>query len=104
MKGRKTMSTNITVQDYERAERDLIREEARRGFRAHAIAYTVVNAILLVLNLLVIRFTDDNAYWFMFPLVGWGIGLTMHYVFGVRQLEAQITERQARIEKRAEHA
>ena len=98
------MATMMTVGEYEQAERDVMREEARQGFRAHAIAYALVNLLLVGINLAVVWTTDDNAIWFVFPLVGWGIGLTMHYVFGIRRFDAHVAEWQARIEQRAQQA
>jgi uncharacterized membrane protein YdbT with pleckstrin-like domain len=95
------MSAPITVGEYERAEREVTRAEARRGFRIHATAYVLVNLLLAAINLIVVTQTSEDAIWFVFPLLCWGVGLTMHYVFGVRRLEANITERQARIEQRA---
>jgi hypothetical protein len=95
------MSTAITVREYERAEREITRAEVRTGFRAHAIVFALVNLLLAAINLIVVSQTSEDAVWFVFPLACWGVGLTMHYVFGVRRLEANITERQARIEQRA---
>jgi hypothetical protein len=39
--------------------------------------------------------------WAVFPLVGWGIGLTLHYLYGLRWADKTITDRQTRIEQRA---
>ena len=96
------MAATITLQQYERAERELEREEVMRGFQFHRNAYLIVNALLLVINLLVRRYTDANFLWFVFPLICWGVGLTMHYAMGVRRFEANITQQQARIEQRAQ--
>jgi hypothetical protein len=71
---------------FERAverERDERRERrhraARAGFRWHARAYLAVNAVL-VLIWLSIWLQRDGAYpWFVYPLIGWGIGLAVHY-------------------------
>lgn len=95
-------ATSITVQQYEQAEREVIREEERRGFMVHATAYVLVNILLVAINLILIAQTSDDFIWFVFPLVGWGFGLAMHYLFGVRRMESNITERQHRIEERAE--
>ena len=95
------MAATISVQDYERAERELKREEARRGFRLHSTVYVAINLMLIAINLLVIAATSATMIWFVYPLVGWGIGLTMHYIFGVRLIDAEITERQERVERRA---
>ena len=87
----------ITLEDYKAADRQLEREQARRGFTIHAIVYALVMTGLIILNLTV----ATEFPWAVFPLVGWGIGLTMHYLFGVRWVNKAITDRQARIEQRA---
>jgi hypothetical protein len=45
-----------------------------RGFYVHLTTFIVVNAFLLVLNLL----TDPDSLWFYWVLLGWGIGLVAH--------------------------
>ncbi len=55
----------------------------------------------VAINLLLATQTAADAIWFVYPRVGWGVGLAMHDVFGIRRLEAHITERQARIERQA---
>jgi hypothetical protein len=87
----------ITLEDYRRAERQLELKEARRGFTIHAIVYAVVMTSLIILNLTVAH----EFLWFLFPLVGWGAGLTAHYLFRFRWLGAAITDRQARVQQRA---
>ena len=87
----------ITLEDYKRADQQLEREEARRGFTIHAIVYALVMTGLIILNLTV----ATEFPWAVFPLIGWGIGLTMHYLFGLRWADKTITDRQARIEQRA---
>ena len=89
----------ITLEAYKRAERQLELKEARRGFTIHAIVYAVVMTSLIILNLTVAH----EFLWFLFPLVGWGIGLAMHYLHGVRGAERAIAARQAYIESRAEN-
>ena len=59
---------------YERAR---ARVQAIRGFYVHAMAFLVVNIALFSLNALV-----GGAWWFYWPLIGWGIGLGLH-AFGV---------------------
>jgi hypothetical protein len=87
----------ITLEDYKRAERQFELEGARRGLTIHAIVYVSVMTGLFILN-----FTVATGFlWFIFTLVGWGIGLTMHYLFGFRWVSKAIADRQARIEQRA---
>lgn len=45
-----------------------------RSFYQHALIYLVVNALLAGLNL----WTDPDELWFIFPLLGWGVGLAIH--------------------------
>lgn len=51
-----------------------------KGFYQHLVSYLIINAALLVINLL----TSPQYLWFLWPLVGWGIGLAFHAlsVFG----------------------
>ena len=56
------------------------RVEEIRGFYMHLVTYLVVNAVLVIINLL----TSPGSLWFFWPLGGWGIGLILHAfsVFG----------------------
>ena len=54
-----------------RAER---RADAKMSFRANLLSYVVVNAGLLVINLL----TSPGYYWVIWPVIGWGLGLLAH--------------------------
>lgn len=62
---------------YERAKK---RVEDIKGFYSHLVVYVLVNAALLVLNLL----TSPGGLWFQWPLFFWGIGIVAHAasVFG----------------------
>jgi len=66
------------VRDDEAYKRAKKRVEELKGFYAHLIVYVVVNAVLVLINL----WTSPGFLWFLFPLVGWGIGLFFHAVFG----------------------
>ena len=92
----------VTVVEYRQAERDYTVREQRRGFRAHAIVYAVVMPFMIVGNLVVIATTDADFLWFPFPLVGWGLGLLNHYLWGVRWVERGIRARQEMITAEAE--
>ncbi len=50
------------------------RADAKLGFRAHLIVFVVVNLGLVALNLA----TSPGYLWFVWPLLGWGIGLVAH--------------------------
>lgn len=52
------------------------RTEARRlGFRIHLWVYLAVNVLLVATWAL----TGGSFPWFIFPLLGWGIGVVAHY-------------------------
>jgi hypothetical protein len=51
------------------------RADAKIGFRKHFLGYVIVNAALLAINLL----TSPGYYWFVWPLLGWGIGVVAHF-------------------------
>jgi hypothetical protein len=94
---RATMANQITLEQYQSANRELRRREEKRGFRIHGIVYLFVNAILVTANLLFV----PEFLWFFFPLAGWGLGLTMHYVFGIRRLSRSITRQEERVVEEA---
>ena len=68
--------TDLERQRYEQARKHV---EALRGFYVHAIVFVVVNIGLFTINTLA-----GGAWWFFWPLMGWGIGLGAHAltVFG----------------------
>ncbi len=66
---------------YDRARK---RVEELREFYRHLVTYLVVNAFLFVLN----KLTSPGHDWFIWPLLGWGIGIVIHAasVFGIGRL------------------
>ena len=72
---------------------DEVRQKARRraqhefGFYIHLVSYLVSVAIMALINLLTTSFP-----WFVFPTLGWGIGVFSHYVavFGSRYLKERV--------------
>jgi hypothetical protein len=88
----------LTADQYRDAEFGYTLAESKRGFKIHAAIYAVVMTGLIVLNTLLIVFTDANFPWAVFPLVGWGIGLTFHYIYGYRRAGAEIRARQQKVE------
>ncbi|GIV31368.1 MAG: hypothetical protein KatS3mg029_0719 [Saprospiraceae bacterium] len=57
------------------------RVKARKEFYQHLMAFVIVNTFLFLSNLL----TSPFHWWFLYPFLGWGIGLAFHYVevFGI---------------------
>jgi hypothetical protein len=91
------MSNEISVEKYKKAYRELVLKKEKQGFTVHAVIYAGVNAGLIALNLL----TVPQVLWFIFPLVGWGIGLAGHY-FGVRRLPERLEGDEMKAEKIAQ--
>lgn len=59
----------------------MTREEKKKGFRIHRNVYCSVIGLLAVINLVFVpEFT-----WFVFPLIGWGAGLTLHYILAIKK-------------------
>lgn len=54
----------------------------RASFKVHLSTYLVVNAGLWLLWAVTSfpHFGDDYLPWPLFPMVGWGIGLSMHFI------------------------
>jgi hypothetical protein len=48
--------------------------KVRRGFYIHLTAYVVVNVLLIAINLA----TSPKYLWFVWALLGWGIGILAH--------------------------
>lgn len=64
---------------FERAARRELVEGQKVGFRTHLFAYVAVQVLLVATW----WFTSNNGEvmpWFIFPLIGWGIGLAAHYM------------------------
>lgn len=71
------------------------RVEELKSFYSHLIVYVIVNAGLFLFNML----TAPDRLWFIFPLLGWGIGLAIHafWVFaGNRLFSREWEEREIR--------
>ena len=52
------------------------RAEELQGYYIHLLVYTIVNGGLFAINLL--TKSEEGAWWFVWPLAGWGIGLAIH--------------------------
>jgi len=65
----------------------------RRALIAHAIVYSVINALLFAINFT----TTPGEWWVLFPVVFWGLVLGLHAVFG---LSSRVSERRLTREKR----
>ncbi len=91
------MTERITLDEYQTAEHELRTEQERIGFFVHAVVYVLVNALLITINLVYV----PEVVWFFYPLIGWGIGLVMHFLFSIVWVQNQTENWQARVEHRA---
>jgi hypothetical protein len=84
----------IILKSYQEAYRAVRTGQEKLGFRVNLAAYLLVNTLLIAINL----FVAQEFPWVVFPIVFWGIGVTMHYMFGVRRLEWYLKAEEARVE------
>lgn len=63
--------------EYEKARK---RVKAKKEFYQHLTSYVVMGIFFFLLNAV----TSFGAWWFYWPILGWGVGLLFHYfdVFG----------------------
>ncbi|MBI5253569.1 MAG: 2TM domain-containing protein [Euryarchaeota archaeon] len=90
------MAEEISLEDYKKVHREIIIESERRGFKIHLTAYLVINAVLIISNLV---FTPDKL-WFLWPVSGWGIGILSHYIKAVHRIEGDLKKKEAIAERR----
>lgn len=91
------MAEEITLEDYKKAYKEIIAEEEKRDFLIHLVVYVLINAMLIAMNFLY----SPEVIWFFYPLLGWGIGITAHYLGAVRWIEKTLKEKEAKAEYRA---
>lgn len=72
LKQEQVMTETIKLSEAEQEAITYVRDI--KGFYAHLISYVVVILGLLVINLL----TNPHNLWFMWPALGWGIGIVSH--------------------------
>jgi hypothetical protein len=79
--------------EQELRQRAIRRLQAKRGLMGHALAYVMVNLLLVAIW----SMTSNGFFWPLIPILGWGIGLAFNAwdVFwpapGQRQIEAEMT-------------
>ena len=82
----------------------LKRLKTKGEFRAHLVSYLIVNAGITGVWLVVAITTGAWFPWFLFPILGWGIGLAFHAwaAYGPvpsAPTEAQISQEMNRIQR-----
>lgn len=51
----------------------------RKGFQIHATAFIAVQILIVAIWALQWRIGGTPYPWFLYPLLGWGIGLAVHF-------------------------
>ena len=79
------MSEERKSPEYDLAKRKV---DAIIGFKVHFGVYLAVNLFLVVLNLLLLKKKSPQGeplpflvyFWSIWPIIGWGVGVLLHYV------------------------
>jgi hypothetical protein len=67
-------------QSKRRRRREQLERGSRKGFRIHASVYVATNLLLVMIWASTAIFGGAFIFpWFIYPLLGWGIGLAAHY-------------------------
>ena len=75
-------------------QRDAMQKQAvlmsrrRFGFKLHLIPYVFVSVFLVLLNLS----TTPRYFWSVYPILGWGLGVTIHGACVYRNWNAMATQ------------
>ncbi len=91
------MPDEISLQDYKKAHRIIMKEKEKKHFKIHFTSYLITNSIFVAVNLL---FTPDKL-WSIWPLSGWGIGVFSHYMKAVHFIEKDLDKKEALAEEMA---
>ncbi len=91
------MSEEISIGEYKRAHREVVKEKEKRVFAFHLIVYIIANIGFITWNFVYI----PEVIWFFWPLIIWGIGVTCHYLGAVRFIEKELERDEALAESRA---
>lgn len=51
----------------------------RKSFQVHATVFVAVQVLLVVVWALAWQLGGTSHPWFLYPLLGWGVGLAAHY-------------------------
>ena len=81
---------------HEQSLRAAFEAELRGGFKSHVFRFLVVNMFLFLLNI----FATPHEFWFVYPLLGWGVGLAFQGVHTFRSGPEREEEFQKWLERR----
>ena len=68
-----------TESEYRRKRRQRSARRQRKGFRIHATVFVAVQVMLVAIWALQWQLGGTSHPWFLYALVGWGVGLAAHY-------------------------
>jgi|AntAceMinimDraft_2_1070361.scaffolds.fasta_scaffold02071_5 phosphotransferase system glucose/maltose/N-acetylglucosamine-specific IIC component len=89
------MKSEISLSEYKLSFRKIAIKEQRIGFLIHSFFYVVTNSGLIYFNL-----SSKSQYsWYYWPLLCWGFGLAMHFLFGVLLFKKAIMKKEELAEK-----
>lgn len=89
--------SNRDSEKYNPTYRPVVLKNERDRFLVHLIIYIVVNIFLATLNLT----SDPDVIWFVYPLIGWGIGIIAHFVFAIVLAKKSLNQNESKSEKLA---
>lgn len=67
--------SNINLSDEELYQLATKRLALKKAFFIHLVVYIAVMILLIVINL-----SFSSTLWFIYPLLGWGIGVAIHAI------------------------
>lgn len=91
------MAEGLTLDEYQQAEIHVQGRIGRRGFALHAILYVLANVAFVLINVL----GNSDVIWFPYVMVGWGIGVLIHYLSVARWSPNDVRRHQKSVEKHA---
>jgi type III secretory pathway component EscV len=86
------MTTPVTVEEYQQAERAVTQQAARTGLRIHAVVTVLVWAGVILLNV----FVASGFPWSIFVILGTGLGVFFHW-YGNRRTDEDTRRRQQNV-------
>jgi len=75
-----------------------IRAGAKLSVYIHTTVFVLVMALLTAINLL----TSPETLWIQWPLMGWGLGLAVHWIVGMRLADTYRSIEEREIERALE--
>ena len=76
-----------------------LRAGAKLSVYIHTVVFVLVMLLLTAINLM----TSPQTLWLQWPLMGWGLGLVLHWVIGMRLADTYRAIEDREIERALEH-